>query len=82
MNAGMIGVTGHYYQSTHESLRSAKYIRKWRSNKVVDMLYKLGVLGFKTPGKNERLQGSHLKNYSLRKAAIGDKADGQFLCCP
>ena len=25
MNAGMIGVSGHYYQSTHESLRSDKY---------------------------------------------------------
>lgn len=32
MNAGMIRVAGHYYQSTHESLRSAKYLAVIRSS--------------------------------------------------
>ena len=35
MNAGMISVAGHYYQFTHESLRSAKAVIKLRNSYIL-----------------------------------------------
>jgi hypothetical protein len=38
MNAGMIGVAGRYYQSTHESLRSACFVQNLLDESAVSYI--------------------------------------------